>query len=126
MNKEADCLTPEAFQKLIIYEWPGNVRELENVIERSVVFATRVNIDADDITLQVADHAAINESFQEAKAKIVARFEQNYINGMLIASQGNITRAAHMARKDRRAFWALIRKHDINVQNFKPDPLQQT
>src|SRR6266849_2694829 len=37
-------ITPEALRPLLSYSWPGNVRELENVVERSVVLSTGVDI----------------------------------------------------------------------------------
>ncbi|MGD9358763.1 MAG: hypothetical protein PVH85_07820, partial [Desulfobacterales bacterium] len=60
--------------------------------------------------------------FKEAKAEVICRFEKDYINKLLHTHQGNITRAAQSAQKDRRAFWELIRKHKIDVQTFKPGP----
>ena len=59
------------------------------------------------------------ESFQEAKARVVRQFERSYIEKLLVANQGNITRAAQAAKKNRRAFWELIRKHEIDVQRFR-------
>jgi DNA-binding NtrC family response regulator len=38
---------------------------------------------------------------------------------MLTAYRGNITRAAQAAQKERRTFWELVRKHKIDVQQFK-------
>jgi len=49
----------------------------------------------------------------------VARFEKTYVQGLLLAHKGNITRAAQAAKKNRRAFWQLIRKHSIDVESFK-------
>src|SRR5258707_5838529 len=37
-------ITPECLRPLLSYSWPGNVRELENVVERSVVLSTGVDI----------------------------------------------------------------------------------
>ena len=59
------------------------------------------------------------ESFKEAKATVVAQFEKSYIHGLLLAHQGNISKAAQAAQKNRRAFWQLIRKHRIDIQSFK-------
>jgi two-component system response regulator GlrR len=50
---------------------------------------------------------------------MVEKFEKTYIQGLLVAYQGNITRAAEAAQKNRRAFWQLIRRHHIDVQPFK-------
>ena len=59
-------------------------------------------------------------SFKEAKASVVKEFEKSYIEKLLLSYQGNITRAAQAAKKNRRAFWELIRKHQIDVRTFKP------
>ena len=40
---------------------------------------------------------------------------------MLHLHQGNISRAARAADKNRRAFWELIRKHGIDAQSFRPE-----
>lgn len=36
-RKQVKGFTPQAMNRLLLYDWPGNVRELENVIERAVV-----------------------------------------------------------------------------------------
>jgi DNA-binding NtrC family response regulator len=59
------------------------------------------------------------QSLQEAKASQVARFEKSYIQGVLRACRGNISKAARLAQKNRRAFWQLIQKHHIDVESFK-------
>jgi DNA-binding NtrC family response regulator len=47
-------ISEAAQHKLVAYHWPGNVRELENVIERSLLYATGTILQPDDIRL---DHA---------------------------------------------------------------------
>ena len=59
------------------------------------------------------------ETFQQAKNKTVSQFERDYIQKLLLAHGGNITAAARAARKNRRAFWELIRKHRIDVSRYK-------
>jgi DNA-binding NtrC family response regulator len=114
----SDC-SSEAMQVLVQYEWPGNVRELEHVIERAVVLSEQIIIRQADIILPRLSTSAPPGSFQDEKAKVVAQFERAYIQGLLLAYQGNITKAAQAAQKNRRAFWQLMRKHRINVQSFK-------
>lgn len=108
----------EAMQKLIIYEWPGNVRELENVIERALIFSSQPVLQPSDIQIALPEPVA-PESFRTAKAKAVEQFERKYIQSLLLANQGNITRAAQAAAKNRRAFWELIRKYKIDVRGSK-------
>ena len=66
--------------------------------------------------------ATSRESFRAAKCQVVARFERAYIRAALGRHAGNITLAARMAQKHRRAFWALMRKHDIDPAPYRNLP----
>ncbi len=44
-------LSERACQLLLSYEWPGNVRELDNVIQRSLIMARGLHIQAVDLML---------------------------------------------------------------------------
>ncbi|MEK7943898.1 hypothetical protein WKR98_04045 [Pigmentiphaga sp. YJ18] len=59
------------------------------------------------------------EPFQSAKARIVTEFERHYISDMLLRYQGNISQAARAAHKNRRAFWQLMRKHEIVADPYR-------
>jgi DNA-binding NtrC family response regulator len=118
-KKRVTCLSSDATRKLMMYEWPGNVRELEHVIERAVALSEGPIIRGADLLLPLQEIAARSESFQEAKAKFVAQFEHTYLQGLLLAYQVNVTKAAEAARKDRRAFWRLLRKYKIDVNSFR-------
>ena len=117
-----------AKQKLLSYTWPGNVRELENVIRYAVVLGEEPTIRAHDIKLfvgpllpaavsgaldEVTETASVREPFKIAKARIVSSFERNYLQAVLQDSAGNISQAARAAKKDRRAFFALLKKHGL-------------
>jgi two-component system, NtrC family, response regulator GlrR len=43
----------------------------------------------------------------------VKDFERHYIERLLSECDGNVSRAARMAQKNRRAFFELMRKHEI-------------
>jgi|GEM_PF-190472 len=63
--------------------------------------------------------ATARESFRDAKSHIIARFERAYLKAALGRHGGNIAMAARAAQKHRRAFWALMRKHDIDAAPFR-------
>jgi two-component system, NtrC family, response regulator GlrR len=104
-----------ALQKLTFHHWPGNVRELENTIQRAALFCSGRVVRAEDIKLPVPTPAE-GISFRALKAKVVTQFERGYIEELLQANQGNISKAARVAGKNRRAFFELIRKHQIKVR----------
>lgn len=119
-KKQVMGFASDVMQILLLYEWPGNVRELEYVIERAVLFSEQTFIGGADIILPRPKATPRKDSFKEAKANVINQFERTYIQGLLLAYQGNITKAAQAAQKNRRAFWQLIRKHQIDVHTFRP------
>jgi len=119
LNSPAIDFSPDAERKLLLYSWPGNVRELEHVIERVAVLCTERIIQDHHIVLPHENEQPVRLSFQEMKAQVVSQFESDYIRNLLTAYRGNITKAAQAAQKERRTFWELMRKHKIDVQEFK-------
>jgi two-component system response regulator GlrR len=99
--------------------WPGNVRELENWVHRELLMSdgptihASVAVDGDGTS---AGHWAGMPDFQRAKAAVVRQFERDYVLAVMRKSGGNVTRAAQMAGKERRAFGKLIKKHGIDRQ----------
>jgi DNA-binding NtrC family response regulator len=118
-ERELTGFSPAASQMLRLYDWPGNVRELEHVIERAVVLAEGEIIEDVGISLPQAEAPVRYESFQAEKSRMIEQFEKSYIQKLLLSCQGNITKAAQVAQKNRRAFWELVRKYQIDVQSFK-------
>ena len=117
LNKKVIDFSREAIQVLVLHDWPGNVREIEHVVQRALVLTSNAVIHRSDISLPHIETTVNQEPFKEAKAKVIAQFERDYITRVLEAHQGNISRAARDAQKNRRAFWELIRKHEIDVQS---------
>ena len=113
-----------AIARLLEHDWPGNVRELEHVVQRAVVLSRDPErVRGRDVDLP-APGALPPESFREAKARMVASFEKRYVEKMLAVHRGNISHAAAAAQKNRRAFWELLRKHQVDAGRFRPAPGQ--
>lgn len=64
-------------------------------------------------------YATEHASFKEAKGHVVARFERAYLCAVLDRHRGNIAQSARFAQKHRRAFWGLMRKHQIDADKFR-------
>lgn len=58
-------------------------------------------------------------AFRQAKARVVSKFERAYLCQSLTRHEGNVARAARAASKHRRAFWALMHKHDIDARSYR-------
>jgi DNA-binding NtrC family response regulator len=51
-------LAPSALQRLADHDWPGNIRDLENVIGRSLLLASREELEAADLLMESSPAAA--------------------------------------------------------------------
>ncbi|SEO73759.1 sigma 54-interacting transcriptional regulator [Nitrosovibrio sp. Nv6] len=105
------------------YSWPGNIRELEGLIFRETVVC-------DDTTLRLTSpvHYSserrrtferrltgfLNTSYSSAKSAVLEQFERQYLTQLIARTRGNVSQAARLAGKERRAFGKLLKKHGIN------------
>ncbi len=115
-NKPKMHFTADALRKLALYSWPGNVRELENSVRQAVVLADGTVISGSDLKLSSESQkmdSSSGESFNQAKARVIESFEKSYLQQVLSASGGNISQAARFAKKDRRTFFGLLKKHGL-------------
>lgn len=62
---------------------------------------------------------AVVVPYRMARASALTDFERDYVTGLLVRHSGNITHAAQSAGKDRRSFWHLMRKHQIDSAPFR-------
>ena len=106
-------LSLAALNRLLIHSWPGNVRELQNVLTRAIVLSDSESIEPADLDLPEDVSSAEKQSFRAMKSHAVQRFEHDFLATVLRAHDGNITRAASAVKKNRRAFWELLRKHNL-------------
>jgi two-component system response regulator GlrR len=119
MKKEVKGLTPAAVQKLMLYDWPGNVRELENTIEYAVAMTQQDSIN-EELILPPKGISSPGplKSLKEARDD----YEKSYLVHLLEICGGNVSKAAKLAGKYRADLYDLLKKHHLNIADFKkPD-----
>ncbi len=111
------------------YYWPGNIRELENMIYREYLLEDGSIIHIKSPQFSVAERrngterrqsSLINKVFNEAKGHAIAEFEQCYLAEALAKTHGNVTKAAKLAGKERRAFGKLLKKYGMDKNFYYP------
>lgn len=120
IQKYADgkyLLSKEAKQLLMQYQWPGNVRELENVVQRALVMARGIEVQAIDLNLPMLQTAV-----EVAPANNLKRSKKNaefdYILGVLTQCKGHRTKAALALGVSTRALrykLAAMREHGVDI-----------
>jgi two-component system response regulator GlrR len=116
VKKDIKGLTPQAMQKLMLHDWPGNVRELENIIEYAAAMTDNELINEDLIfQAKVIPSVTYIKPLKEAKDI----FERSYLIYLLETCKGKVSEAAKLAGKYRADFYLLLKKHDLNPDDFK-------
>lgn len=120
-------LTDEALRTLAAYPWPGNVRELQNAIEHTVVLVEPGKaVRASDIPLHEPSRPAtsaptpddgngdlISESYHVARERVITQFERRYLEALVRAADGNMSKAARLAGVDRTTLYRLMERHGL-------------
>jgi len=121
VNKRVDSISPEALMLLRNYSWPGNLRELENIIERAVVLTSSSVIETEHLPLHVQDGLAFKPKlgFKPSKLQAIEQFERQALSSYLLEAEGNISRAAVLAKIPRRTFHRLMARHKLSAQPLK-------
>ena len=120
------AVTPQTIAALSAWSWPGNLRELRNVLERAALLARGSNsqtltlVDfppratSDDDAAPIGFDASL--SYREARARVEARFERDYVRWLLARTGGNVSAAAREARMDRNHLSDLMRRHGLRAR----------
>lgn len=110
---EAIGFSPEARRCLVEELWPGNVRELRERIRQAIRLSGQGAVSAEALMLATDGEDVL--SFKDAKRA----FETRYVEGLLRRCSGNISRAARMAKKDRKDFYDVIRRTGVDPGQFR-------
>ena len=107
-------LSPEAMEALASAKWPGNVRQLRMVVRQVASLGAGPVITVEQVQ-EAQGQATQLPSFDEARDE----FTRNYLVQLLQITQGNVSQAARMAKRNRTDFYKLLTKHELKPEEFK-------
>ena len=124
-------LSHAAIRALVARPWRGNVRELQNVIEHMVVLIDHGGeIQPRDIPVigdeRIAEEtpasivappdgeSAIEASYHTARERLLAQFERQYLEQLVVLAEGNMSRAARIAGVDRTTLYRLMERQGLH------------
>lgn len=118
-------LAPDAVAELLAHDWPGNVRELENAVQRAAVLSPDGVLrpahfrlpNSTSIDATSADTAGM--SYEDAKQRLLERFQRGFLQRALERSNGNISRAAEDCGLTRAAIQKMLRRLNIDRSDFE-------
>lgn len=117
--------------------WSGNVRELENVLLNAYLTSEGDLIqfhdsqalnqaDVESATQKISCNAFYDDdigdlSYQQAKEQVLRQFSSTYLASQLAKTAGNVSRAAKLSGKERRAFGKLLKKYNVDKSEYFAD-----
>ena len=115
LDKRINGFSKEAMELLIAAPWPGNVRQLLNVVEQAAVLTTAPVISAPMV------HRALRGKTGELVplAEAQSQFERDYLIRLMQITQGNVTQAARLAKRNRTEFYKLLNRHHLEPALFR-------
>jgi DNA-binding NtrC family response regulator len=100
-----DAPPPALLEHLAGQSWPGNVRELRNAVERAALLGWTPEVAA------VGPGARL--TYQQAKERAVLEWERAWVEELIGAHAGNLSRAARAARMGRSNLREIARRHGV-------------
>lgn len=107
--------SPEALALLVAAPWPGNIRQLQNVVAQTHVLASGPIIPATLVQKALRTDAAPLLTLTEARDQ----FERDYLIRLLQMTEGNVTKAADLAGRNRTELYKLFTRHALNPELFR-------
>jgi DNA-binding NtrC family response regulator len=100
------------------YDWPGNVRELENLVLRRMLLGSAPELSLVPDAEEPRDERKGLSLYRVAREAMLDAWERGYLSEVLARAGGNVTRAAEIAGKERRALGKLLKKHGLDRRAF--------
>ena len=142
------ALAPGCVDWIARYAWPGNVRELDNRVQRALMLSDGDELDlrpcatsavgatgaigataaSGEIVPRGASRAGSSDrrasagdlrAFNDAREEAMLHFERSYLEQLMHSAHGNVTHAARLAGKERRALGKLLKKHGLERDGFE-------
>src|SRR5438552_1222575 len=141
-HRESDTPLPKlsetAVRELRSRPWKGNVRELQNVIEHLVVLLRPgADVQPEDIpvidgpmptedpdesasAIKDADNA-IADGYRATRERLLGRFERRFLQQLVTQADGNVSRAARIARLNRTTLYRLMERYGLQRKLLASD-----
>ena len=120
-NQPVKVYAPDAMALLAGAEWPGNIRQLANVVEQNVALSRARVIPAEQVRKALGPQAGENAELRGLPPLKEAQdaFTRDYLVQLLTITEGNVSRSARLARRNRTEFYKLLDRHSIQPSAFK-------
>jgi two-component system, NtrC family, response regulator GlrR len=116
----AKMYSPKAVELLMTADWPGNVRQLLDLVKQNVVQSRDRVMTEDFVQQSLGSGSTRMPSFDDARDE----FSRGYLVKNLQSTEGNVSKSARLAKRNRTDFYKLLTRYRILAEDFKRIPLR--
>jgi DNA-binding NtrC family response regulator len=110
-NRDITGFSPEAAERLRLFDWPGNVRQLQNEVQRAVLLCEEKVVDGSDLSIT----SVTNEANGDTSFTLLEGVERNTIIQMLKETGGNKLETAKRLGIGRQTLYNKIKAYGIET-----------
>jgi DNA-binding NtrC family response regulator len=110
-NRDITGFSPEAAERLRLFDWPGNVRQLQNEVQRAVLLCEEKVVDGADLSIT----SVTSETNGDTSFTLLEGVERNTIIQMLKETGGNKLETAKRLGIGRQTLYNKIKAYGIET-----------
>ncbi len=110
-NRDIAGFSPEAAERLRMFDWPGNVRQLQNEVQRAVLLCEEKVVDGADLSIT----SVTSETNGDTSFTLLEGVERNTIIQMLKETGGNKLETAKRLGIGRQTLYNKIKAYGIET-----------
>ena len=110
-NRDITGFSPEAAERLRMFDWPGNVRQLQNEVQRAVLLCEEKIVDGADLSIT----SVTSEANGDTSFTLLEGVERNTIIQMLKETGGNKLETAKRLGIGRQTLYNKIKAYGIET-----------
>lgn len=116
-ERGGDCkiYSAKAIELLVTTDWPGNVRQLFELVKQNVALSQGKVMTEAFVQNSLGGGAMQVPTLDEARDK----FLREYLTQNLQRNEGNISKSARIAKRNRTDFYRLLARYRIEPEDFK-------
>jgi DNA-binding NtrC family response regulator len=115
-------ISQSALDSLAERDWvANNVRELKNAIVGAAIRCTGDTIQAHDLGYESYAPGEEIPEYEVAKERVLTQFQRRYVSHLLRTTGGNAAAAASRAGIARKTLYEILRKLDIDPDEFRKE-----
>ena len=122
-------VSPALMELFLRRPWEGNIRELQNIIMRGILLAPGDEIGPEHVGFaeKLSERSCLVEEtgklleYREAKEEVLKKFHADYLEKLLSATRGNVSRAARLCGLERQGLQQVMRRYSVQAEKYRDD-----